>query len=230
MSINELPLFRRLHKHAAKRLVFDPGVPRHKQLPAYKRFIELENMMLERYHRKGDSGLKTCRARAAMVDVVIENLFLSALNLYAQDAPKFPCKVAILATGGYGRAELNPHSDIDILFLYPLRVPQQKMQAFQEILTEEILYPLWDLGFKVGHASRNWKESIDEARAEIQSKNALLESRIICGSASVYEQMQSKFKDFCEKENADTYILQRLEDEGFAMRSSAIHSTCRNLI
>ena len=213
MSINELPLFRRLHKHAAKRLVFDPGVPRHQQLPAYKRFIQLENIMLERYHRKGDSGLKTCRARAAMVDVVIENLFLSALNLYAKDAPRFPCKVAILATGGYGRAELNPHSDIDILFLYPLRVSQQKMQTFQEILTEEILYPLWDLGFKVGHASRNWKESIEEARAEIQSKNALLESRLICGSASVYEQMQSKFKAFCEKENAHSYILQRLEDE-----------------
>jgi len=80
MPIQDNPLFRRLHKHAHKRLAFDPGVPRSKQLPAYKRYLELESTMLERYHRNGDSGLKVCQARAAMIDVIIENLFLAALN------------------------------------------------------------------------------------------------------------------------------------------------------
>lgn len=75
MPFQDHPLFRRLRKHAQRRLVFDPGVPRNKQLPAYKRFLELENEMLKRYHRKGDSGLKVAQARAVMVDVVIENLF-----------------------------------------------------------------------------------------------------------------------------------------------------------
>jgi len=214
MPFTENPLFRRLHKHAEKRLVFEPGAPRNKQLPAYKRYMELENVMLERYHRNGDSGLKVCQARAAMVDVIVENLFLAALDLYATDFGRLPCKMAVLATGGYGRRELNPHSDIDIMFLYPDKVSDKNFEKFQEVLTEEILYPLWDLGFKVGHASRNAKETIHEARQEIQSKNAILESRMICGSQPLFDRMYKKFSDFCKKDNSREYILQRLKDEG----------------
>jgi len=214
MPIQENPLFRRLRKHAEKRLVFDPGVSKNKQLPAYKRFVELENMMLLRYHRKGDSGSKVCQARAAMIDVVIENLFLAALDLFTAEHGPLPCKMAILATGGYGRRELNPHSDIDIMFLYPDRIAgKQNLAKFQEVLAEEILYPLWDLGLKVGHASRNIHEVIEEARKEIQSKNAILESRLICGSAPIHNKMNKKFREFCRKENSQAYILQRLQDE-----------------
>lgn len=194
--------------------MFDPGVPRNKQLPAYKRFLELENEMLKRYHRKGDSGLKVAQARAVMVDVVIENLFLAALDMYMTQHGKLPCKLAILATGGYGRGELNPHSDIDIMLLYPDRISNRKrFEQFQELLTEEILYPLWDLGWKIGHASRNTKEVIDEARVEIQSKNAILESRMICGSEPLFADMYRRFKAYLNKESSDAYIKQRLIDE-----------------
>lgn len=224
MPFQDNPLFRRLHKHAEKRLVFEPGAPRNKQLPAYKRYMELENIMLERYHRKGDSGLKVCQARAAMVDVIIENLFLAALDLYATEFGSLPCKMAILATGGYGRRELNPHSDIDIMFLYPDKVSDKNFGKFQAVLSEEILYPLWDLGFKVGHASRNAKEAIVEARKEIQSKNAILESRLICGSKPLFDRMYKKFSDFCKKDNSRDYILQRLQDE------SARHAKSGNTI
>jgi len=186
---------------------------RSKQLPAYKRYLELENAMLERYHRKGDSGLKVCQARAAMIDVIVENLFLAALDLYATKHGPLPCKMAILATGGYGRRELNPHSDIDIMFLYPERCASKQLEAFQAVLAEEILYPLWDIGLKVGHASRNAKEAIAEARKEIQSKNAILESRLICGSEPVYRRLQKRFREFLEKDNSRAYIQQRLEDE-----------------
>tara|TARA_E500000178_G_scaffold33447_1_gene30277 strand:- start:2911 stop:5718 length:2808 start_codon:yes stop_codon:yes gene_type:complete len=214
MFLKENPVFRRLHKHAQKRLVFDPGVPRHKQLPAYKRFVALENEMLKRYHRKGDSGFRVCQARAAMVDVVIENLFLGALDEYSTREGRLPCKLALIATGGYGRGELNPHSDIDIMFLYPEKINNKKRFAvFQSILTEEILYPLWDLGWKIGHASRNSKEVIDEAHSEIQSKNALLESRFICGSRPVFTDMTERFQKFCKKNNIAKYIQQRLHDE-----------------
>lgn len=213
MPIQDNPLYRRLHQHAQKRLVFDPGVSRSKQLPAYKRYVELEKVMLERQHRKGTSGLEVCQARAAMTDVVIENLFLAALDLYTTQHGTLPCKMAILATGGYGRRELNPHSDIDIMFLYPVKAEGKAFAKFQEVVTEEILYPLWDLGWKVGHASRNAKEVIEECRKEVQSKNAILESRVICGSEPLYKSMRKHFDDFCKKENSKIYIQQRLEDE-----------------
>ncbi|NCG08385.1 MAG: [protein-PII] uridylyltransferase [Verrucomicrobia bacterium] len=207
----ESPSLNRLHQHAQKRLAFDPGVPRSEQLPAYKRFLELENEMLARDHRKGLSGRKICLARTAMVDVAIENLFLAALNRYTKEKGRLPCKMAVLATGGYGRAELNPHSDIDIMFLYPDRISnKERFDDFQAILTEEILYPLWDFGWKVGHASRNSREVLTEARAEIQSKNAILESRFICGSEPLYEKMWSRFMKYVRTENPRDYIKQRL--------------------
>ena len=213
MPIQDNPLFRRLHKHAQKRLVFEPGVPRNEQLPAYKRYLELENTMLERYHRKGDSGLTVCQARAAMIDVLIENLFLAALDLYTTEHGPLPCRMAVVATGGYGRRELNPHSDIDIMFLYPDSASGEKLENFQAVLAEEILYPLWDLGLKLGHASRNSKEVIAEAKKEIQSKNAILESRIICGSKGLYKKLQKQFNAYCQKEDPKAYIDQRLADE-----------------
>ena len=213
MPIQDNSLFRRLHQHAQERLFFDPGVSRNKQLPAYKRYLELENVMLERMHRKGESGLKVCQARAAMIDVVIENLFLAALDLYTTEHGALPCKMAILATGGYGRRELNPHSDIDLMFLYPLKAGGKAFKKFQELVTEEILYPLWDLGLKVGHASRNAKEVVEECSKEIQSKNAILESRVICGSEPLYKSMRNRFEDFVKSENSEVYIQERLENE-----------------
>lgn len=213
MPIQDNPLFRRLHKHAQKRLAFEPGVPKDKQLPAYKRYLELENTMLERYHRKGDSGLEVCQARAAIIDVLIENLFLAALNLYTTKYGEIPCKMAVLATGGYGRRELNPHSDIDIMFLYPDGITGKTLENFQQVLAEEILYPLWDLGLKLGHASRNPKEAIIESKKEIQTKNAILESRIICGSDNLFKKLHKKFKAYCCKEDPRAYIHQRLADE-----------------
>jgi len=213
MPIPEDQTFKRLHKHAQKRLVFDPGVPRGQQLPAYKRYIELEEAILEEQHKKGASGLKVCQSRAAMVDVVIENIFLAALDLYTSKYGSIPCKMSLLATGGYGRRELNPLSDIDILFLYPERIKGEAFDRYQEVLSEEILYPLWDFGWKVGHASRNTKEVIQEAKKEIQSKNAVLESRLICGSTTLYKRMQTRFLNYCKEENSNPYIQQRLIDE-----------------
>jgi [protein-PII] uridylyltransferase len=121
--------------------------------------------------------------------------------------------MAILATGGYGRRELNPHSDIDLMFLYPLKAGGKAFKKFQELVTEEILYPLWDLGLKVGHASRNAKEVVEECSKEIQSKNAILESRVICGSEPLYKSMRNRFEDFVKSENSEVYIQERLENE-----------------
>lgn len=213
MPIDEDRLFRRFREHARKRLVFEPGVDRGQQLPAYKRFLELENEMLKRHHRRGDSGLRVCRARAAMIDVVVENLFLAALDFYGTEHGPPPCKMALIATGGYGRRELNPHSDVDLMFLYPEKAENGGSEKFQEVMGEEILYPLWDLGLRVGHATRNTKDVIEEARRDIQTKNATLESRFISGSRPLYKKMRERFRQFCQNDKCAAYIEQRLREE-----------------
>jgi [protein-PII] uridylyltransferase len=99
------------------------------------------------------------------------------------------------------------------MFLYPLKAGGKAFKKFQELVTEEILYPLWDLGLKVGHASRNAKEVVEECSKEIQSKNAILESRVICGSEPLYKSMRNRFEDFVKSENSEVYIQERLENE-----------------
>ncbi|MEC9227927.1 MAG: HD domain-containing protein, partial [Verrucomicrobiota bacterium] len=90
---------------------------------------------------------------------------------------------------------------------------RERFATFQKVLTEEILYPLWDLGWKIGHASRNTREVLGEAKKEIQSKNAILEARIICGSEPLFTEMRKRFVSFCQRGNASSYIKQRFIDE-----------------
>jgi [protein-PII] uridylyltransferase len=180
---NPDPLFRRLHKHVEQVLfpVLNEGPDALR--PVLKQFLANEEKMVQRYHEKGDSGLRVCLARSIVFDVMMHFLFWRAESRWkAQGHPKgFPFKVTLLASGGYGRAELSPFSDIDILILLERKPKGPEDTQFLEFLTGDILYPLWDLKLKIGHATRTLAECITEARAEPQSFNALLEARPICG-------------------------------------------------
>ena len=112
------PLFRRIRQHAAKRLAFADTDDYASRLSMLKEFIRLEDEMLKRYHRKGDSGLRVTRARAIVMDVIIENLHVRAVARCKMECKKVS-SFSILANGGYGRGELNPLSDVDLMFLYP---------------------------------------------------------------------------------------------------------------
>lgn len=204
------PLFRRIRLHAQKRLKTSEVQERKERLPKYKRFLELEDEMLLRYHRKGDSGLRVSRARTVVLDVIVQQLCEDAIRIYERQNGRLPCKVSIVATGGYGRGELSPFSDIDLLFLYPNRANGPKETRLKEVLSEEILYILWDLRLKVGHATRNPREAFQEARNEIKTKNAILDARLIAGSRRLFQDFQSHYRRFVLNDNPEEYIRQRL--------------------
>ena len=86
--------------------------------------------------------------------------------------------MAVIATGGYGRGLLAPGSDIDLLFILPY-----KQTAWGESVAEALLYCLWDMGLKVGHATRSVNECIRQAKADMTIRTALLESRYLFGDA-----------------------------------------------
>ena len=153
------PLFRRTRQHAELRLSFHSGQSDKQRLVQIKEFIRLEKEMLLRYHKKGDSGLRLTRARSVIIDVLIQNLYNYAIQI-AQESIGRIRPMCVLATGGYGRGELSPHSDIDIMFLYPKTSMGKSLDLQKEIMTREILYPLWDTGMKVGHASREYKDCL----------------------------------------------------------------------
>ena len=119
-------------------------------------------------------------------DIIAHNLSTAADQLLrglyeaASAAHPLPHPIAILATGGYGRSELCPHSDLDLLFLYP-GASDAEVQAF----TEAILYPLWDCRLEVGHAVRTAPQSIALAREDLTACTALLDARLVAGDAAL---------------------------------------------
>ncbi|PTY05616.1 [protein-PII] uridylyltransferase [Opitutaceae bacterium EW11] len=203
----------RIIKHALERLNFPPGEPVPKRLAACKTFLRLESAMIRMRHDAGESGLEVVHARAAMIDVLLSHLFNYAISEWTRHQETLPAPVSLVALGGYGRAELSPLSDIDIMFLFPSKVKLAAVKPLQEHLTNEILYLLWDCGLKVGHSTRSVDDVFDEARKDIQTKTALLESRLVAGSETLYESFSKAFENFYRNENPRGYITARLEDQ-----------------
>jgi len=97
-------------------------------------------------------------------------------------------RLTILAVGGYGRAEMAPHSDVDIAFITPMR-----RAAWCEQVIEAMLYVMWDLGLKVGHSSRTINDTMRLAKEDLTIRTALLEGRYIWGDQEVYEELRQRF-------------------------------------
>ncbi len=203
------PLYRRIRVHAKKRIRFLPDVAKKDRLKGYKEFLRLEREMLVRHHRNGESGIRGCQARAIVTDVLIESIFRTALITFSEKHGVLPCKCTLVAHGGYGRGELSPASDIDILFLFPDKTKSSMVEAMKTVLTDEVLYPLWDLGFKLGHATRTTKECLEEAETDFKTRNSLLEIRRVLGSTEVYDDLVKKYKEYLDRKNK-LPILQEL--------------------
>ncbi len=111
-------------------------------------------------------------------------------HVYRATNPSDAERMAIVATGGYGRALLAPASDIDLLFLLPY-----KQTPWGESVAEYILYLLWDLGFKVGHATRTIDQCVKMGAADITVRTALLDARLIYGDAQLYDKFEQRFRN-----------------------------------
>src|SRR5262249_62018513 len=119
---------------------------------------------------------------AVMRDEIIRILCEFAVSeLYPSRVPSEAARMAVVATGGYGRGLLAPGSDIDLLFLLPY-----KQTAWGESVAEGILYCLWDMGLKVGHATRSVDECIRQAKADMTIRTALLEARYLLRDRTLY--------------------------------------------
>ncbi len=209
----EDPLYRRTRQHARKRLDFALGTKMGERVTQLKEYLRLEREMLQRYQRNGDSGLRVTRAYSIMVDVLIERLFDFALQTYREQHGEPPAQVAVVGLGGYGRAELSPKSDVDIMFLYTKSKSGGDFKQLQEVLTAEILYPMWDTKLKVGHSSRTIREALTEAENEDKSLNAMLEMRFISGDLSVFREFETAFGNFYRGFSTKNYLKQRLNSQ-----------------
>ncbi|MBB4052341.1 [protein-PII] uridylyltransferase [Devosia subaequoris] len=126
---------------------------------------------------------------AAQDEIIIAVHRFATTRVYPVDNPSGAEAIALSAVGGYGRGTLAPGSDIDLLFILPY-----KQTPWGEQVTEYILYMLWDLGQKVGHAVRSVDECIRMARADMTVRTATLEARFLTGDKGLYDQLTHRFE------------------------------------
>ncbi|MBS0275846.1 MAG: [protein-PII] uridylyltransferase [Proteobacteria bacterium] len=134
-------------------------------------------------------GLAAAHALSAIQDVLLQVLYdFATKHFYYAQNPTQAERIAIVATGGYGRGQMAPFSDVDLLFLRPY-----KETPWGESVIEFILHMLWDLGLKVGHATRSLAECSRLAKQDVTIRTALLEARFIWGDRGPFDEMRKTF-------------------------------------
>ena len=127
--------------------------------------------------------------------------------MFPASNPSAAERLSLVAVGGYGRGTLAPASDIDLLFLFPW-----KQTAWSESVTEYILYMLWDLRLKVGHATRTVNETLKAARDDVTIRTALLEARPVAGDTALFGELQTRFQDEVVAGTAREFIAAKLAE------------------
>jgi [protein-PII] uridylyltransferase len=127
----------------------------------------------------GESVVTLVHARSAVVDALLTHLW----QQYAKDCIG---TAALVAVGGYGRAELHPFSDVDILLLLPKKLPADHKSQLGDFVTA-----LWDVGLEIGHSARTVKQCRAEAKADLTVATSLMESRLIVGPTELYDDMRA---------------------------------------
>ncbi|MEX0323566.1 MAG: [protein-PII] uridylyltransferase [Puniceicoccaceae bacterium] len=191
----------------------DTAAPREKQLENYAEFLKQSHDWVKRYHKAGESGLVVVHCRSIAVDALLQHLYEYACSRVREDMGELCAPVTLVALGGYGREEMCPHSDVDLMFLYPQKVRSPDFPEMRQLFNDTILYMLWDLGLKPGHSTRTIKEAIAEANEDEQSKNAMLEARLICGDEKLYRRFTKDYDRFIRKDDASAYLKERLKDQ-----------------
>src|SRR6266566_3813394 len=178
-------------------------------LPVYRKFLKIEEHRLRLRQRAGDGGREVCARRVDLIDVLLRHVFAAANHVVNDRNGTLP--IALVALGGYGRRELNPCSDVDVMFLH--REQGRNVSKATSQIIEQELYLLWDIGFKVGHSTRTIKEAIAAANADMVTKTAMLESRLVTGDRELEQKFREQFRAKCVAGHEREYIEMRMRDQ-----------------
>ena len=140
-------------------------------------------------HAEGASGQESVRTHARLMDDVI----LSLTRLIASDASRAglpPTPLVVMALGGYGRRELHPLSDVDLMVVY-----DGELSPYVQRMMQELLYSLWDLGLQVGHSLRSLDDCVAMARTDFPSRTSMQEARFLAGERRLFARFRRVLRD-----------------------------------
>ncbi len=161
-----------------------------------------------RFFDEADKGLMSARALSYVMDQLMRVLYdFVTEHVYPVANPTAGERLCLVATGGYGRGELAPYSDVDLLFLIPY-----KATPWAENVAEYMLYVLWDLGLKVGHATRTPDDCVRLAKEDLTIRTSLLEARFIWGEQKLFRLAATRFVKRVVNGTGPAFVAQKLEE------------------
>src|SRR3954465_11474808 len=174
-------------------------VPRDAAVGAFRRHLaRIQSYVQHAFEQEQLTGLQAARLLGALVDGVVGGLFEHVTHDAGLTTPGPLC---VAATGGYGRGVLAPFSDIDLLFLTAEDPTPETLRV-----VEYMLYFLWDLGLKVGHATRSISDCLSEGAKDTTIRTALLDARFLAGDEALFGEFHRRFRAACKEAGAAEYI------------------------
>jgi len=155
------------------------------RIKSFRGFLAVETERLRARHEFGLGGKEIAQGRSHLVDAVVAQVCRMVADDLGPGARQDLAASAVIAVGGYGRQELAPFSDIDLLFLHPGR-----LNRVAEEFVGRVLPLLWDVGLKLGHSVRSVSECVDLGAADLHVRNAAAESRLLLGSNDLFQELQ----------------------------------------
>ena len=186
---------------AALAALTEDGVPvsREAALGAFRRHLaRIQQHVQHAFEQDQVTGLQAARLLGKLTDGLIIALYEHATTDTGLGEPEH---LSVAGTGGYGRGVLAPFSDIDLLFLTATEPSRQTLQV-----VEYMLYFLWDLGVKVGHATRSIEDCLVEGAKDTTIRTALLDARHIAGDAKLFSEFHTLFRAACKEAGVADYI------------------------
>ncbi|MCV6594324.1 MAG: [protein-PII] uridylyltransferase [Silicimonas sp.] len=148
------------------------------------------------------------RAYCHLTDQMVATVFhVSTRHLHPNPNPTEGERLALLAVGGYGRGEMAPHSDVDLLFLMPWKVT-----PWAESVIESMLYIFWDLHLKVGHATRGVKDCLRLGKEDYTIRTALLEHRFLIGNETLAQELTDRLRAELFRSTGADFVEAKLEE------------------
>ena len=178
----------------------------------YRAFLKAVTLRLRTEHRTGHAGIAIVHARSYMMDQIIEHLFADLSALHAEAIPA-DAKLAVVAFGGYGRHELNPQSDVDVMILTEKGFKKVGAEPWLEEFCSSFHTALLDLKLKLGYVTRNIEDCIHFAKQDVKTMTSLIEIRLLAGNGPMLLRLRETILKKCVEGHENKFLSARLVDQ-----------------
>ncbi len=194
----------------------DPAAAKPAVLACLKGLVKTARAEARRQLETDLNGRRCAAGLSAFIDELVRLIYdYKAAHVWRMANPSDAERMTVVATGGYGRGLLAPGSDIDLLFLLPY-----KKTPWAESVAEAMLYLLWDLGFKVGHATRTIDQCLKLSMSDMTIRTSLLDARCVHGDRTLYEEFERRFHAEIEKGGSRVFVAAKMDERDARLRKS----------